>query len=233
MGFSGWRVRKGSAVRRFSDGSVLEGCERGVLELLVCRELAAPALPHRAGLLWPIAAACTSEGIRRDTGAVSWLHWPNLVTFEGRVLARTWLSTTDQTPVGPRHFIFTIAVDCFARPPTALAEGLPATSILEVLGVEIDVRLLREKVLHALDWYLAEWEAGRYAALVKRIEPTISWLGRKVTVPTSDGEVLSGRAKGLDESGSLILAPRGEVVRAEEALLVRPAERALRKNTLL
>ena len=78
MGFSGWRVRKGSSVKRFSDGLVLEGCERGVLELLVCRTLVLPPGADRAGLLRPLVAACTSEGIRRDTGAITWLQWPKL-----------------------------------------------------------------------------------------------------------------------------------------------------------
>jgi len=200
-------------VRRFSDGLVVQGGPWGHLRLSACRASARQVTQGDFGLLGLLAAACASEGIRRDTGIVSWLHWPDLVTIEGRVVARTSLSAT--RPEGAdaeARVVFAVLVNCFAGRPSSFPSRLPATSILDSLGVQIDVDLLRDKVLRALDWYFAEWERGKDRKLVERVEPTISWLGGDVEVRTTEAKVLKGRAKGLDDQGSLLLARRGGIL---------------------
>jgi biotin-(acetyl-CoA carboxylase) ligase len=222
LGDLDWRVRRRSANQRFSEGLVAQGGRPGVLELSACRASSAHTSPESLRLLLPLAAACTSEGIRRDTGIVSWLHWPNLVTIEGRVVAKTSLSVSSPTePDGKAQIVFNVSVDCFGEGPMPFPSGLPATSILDVLGVEIDVDLLRDKILHALSWYYAEWERGMHRKLVDRIQPTIAWLGHEVEVRTAD-EVLKGRAEGLDDSGSLLLEQRG--ARGSKKTRTVPAE---------
>jgi hypothetical protein len=254
-----WRVRTGAAVRHFSHGLVVQGRRPGILDLSVCMLTGAGSLGllplpsqriqgaddsaqasstltrGRMGgldLLGPLAAACTSEGIRRDTGIVSWLYWPNLVTIDGRLVATTSVSASSSSSSpsssgseqkeeqggGGYRLVFKVSVNCFGGEPnrpsplgtaatTALAPALPSTSIREELGVEIDMRLLRDKILHALTWYQAEWERGMYRKLVDRIQPTIPWLGRKVRVETTRSQdFLVGRAERLDDTGSLVLA---------------------------
>jgi len=175
-------------------------------------------LEHRVqsaafGLLASLAAACASEGIRRDTGIVSWLHWPNLITIDGRVVAQTSLSVTQPAnPEAKAQVVTGVLVNCFDGRPASFPSRLPAASILDALGVEIDLDLLRDKVLHALDWYFAEWERGMHRKLVERIEPTISWLGGDVNVRTTDAKVIVGRAKGLDDEGSLLLERRARIL---------------------
>lgn|GEM_PF-1952818 len=205
----GWRVRRGLAPMSFSDGLVVQGGPRGLLRLSACRAAGRPVTPGAFGLLGPLAAACTSEGIRRDTGIISWLHWPDLVTIDGRVVAKTSLSVTP--PAGPgakAQVVFGVSVNCFASRPPSFPSELRATSILDALGVEIDLDLLRDKVLHALDWYFAEWERGMQRKLVDRIRPTIAWVGREIEVRTVDSRVLKGTAEGLDDEGSLLLRRR-------------------------
>jgi biotin-(acetyl-CoA carboxylase) ligase len=189
----GWRVRKGTAIRKFSDRLVVQGGRRGMLDLSVC--LLADGRADGLGFLRPLAAACASEGIRRDTGIVSWLHWPDLVTIDGLVVAKTSLSlAAPKKPSGEKtQATIEISVNCFAGTSGA------STSILEALGVEIEVDLLRDKILHALNWYHAEWEMGMRRKLVERMRPTIAWLGRDVEVTMSDGRTVRGRAKGLDD----------------------------------
>ncbi len=192
------------------------------MELRVCRAAGGQAPREALGLLVPLVAACASEGIRRDTGVVSWLHWPNLVTFEGRALAEASLSVSPpRKQGGDLELVFGISVNCFADiqhgPPSKLRE----TSILQVLGVEVDPGMLRDRILQALDWYYAEWERGAYQKLVERMRPTVAWLGRDVEVRGSEGRVLRGRALGLDERGSLLLDPRRGVAK-RSALALRP-----------
>ena len=198
-----------------------------MLDLSVCLLFTSQRDPRGAGLLGPLAAACASEGIRRDTGIISWLHWPNLVTIDGRVVAKASLSlAAPQEPHGKAQAVFGVSVNCFASTPPSFPSGLPSTSILDVLGVEIDADLLRDKVLHAMDWYFAEWERGMHRKLVDRIEPTVPWLGRDVKVRTVDGKVLAGMAKGLDDDGSLLLERGGRTraIRPEGVELVRVAD---------
>ncbi len=218
----GWRLRRGSAVRRFSDGLVVQGGPRGFLHFLACRAANRPASPAAFALLGPLGAACASEGIRRDTGIISWLHWPNLVTVDGRVVAKASLSS----PGAGLQAIFDISVDCFSGGGCAFPSGLPTSSILAVLGAEIDENLLRDKILHALDWYFAEWERGMYSKLVARIQPTISWLGCEVDVTMADGRVFEGKARALDDHGSLLLEQISER-RSRRTLAIPPADVAL------
>jgi biotin-(acetyl-CoA carboxylase) ligase len=208
-----WRVQRGSLVRRFSDGLVVQGRHRGLLELSACRASTRRVASGDFRLLGPLAAACASEGIRRDTGIISWFHWPNLVTIDGRVVAETSLAVTQPADTDPKtRVVFGVRVNCFARRPASFPSGLPVTSVLQALGVEIDLDLLRDKVLHALDWYFAEWERGMHTKLVERMAPTISWLGRDVEVRTTDAKAIVGRARGLDDRGSLLLERREGVL---------------------
>ena len=202
-----WRVRKGSAARRFSDRLVVQGGRPGILELSVFL-LASKSTPGGLGVFRLLAAACASEGIRRDTGIVSWLHWPNLVTIDGRVVAKASLSLAAPDAAGKTQVTIGVSVNCSAVDPSDFPTALPSTSILEALGVEIDVDLLRDKILHALYWYDAEWEGGMHRNLVERMRPTIAWLGQNVEVKTASGRSVRGRARELDDLGSLLLEQR-------------------------
>ncbi len=113
-----WKLRKGSSVKSFSDRLVVQGRRPGMLDLSVCLLTIGDPRPGRLGLLGPLAAACTSEGIRRDTGIVSWLHWPNLVTIHGRVVARASLSLgASPGSERERRIVYRVLVDCYAGSP--------------------------------------------------------------------------------------------------------------------
>jgi BirA family biotin operon repressor/biotin-[acetyl-CoA-carboxylase] ligase len=206
-GSGDWRVRKGSSVPTFSDRLVVQGGGAGLLDLSVCLSADGREESGRLGLLRPLVAASTSEGIRRDTGVVSWLHWPDLVTIGDRVVATTSLSPAPRSESNEKTgAVARISVNCFApRPSEFSAVSMPSTSIRKVLGVEIDVDLLRDKVLHALNWYHAEWQRGMSQKLIERMRPTIACLGREVEVSLAGGRVMKGRASGLDDEGSLML----------------------------
>ncbi len=185
----------------------------GQLDLAVYTTPAVPPSSKRMRLLGPIVAAAVSEAVRKDTGVVSWLHWPNLVSIDGKIVGKTSLSSF-QMPVAQgnadprRALVMAASVNCFA--PNRSASTEPSeTSLLEVLGVELDLVLLRERVLESVDWYYAEWERGMNRKLVRRIEPTISWIGRRVRIKTARDTMLTGRAVGLRDDGSLLLTQDG------------------------
>jgi biotin-(acetyl-CoA carboxylase) ligase len=198
-------VRRGSSSESFSNRLVTQGRRPGVLDLSVFLLARGRASPGDLGLLGTFAAACISEGIRRDTGIVSWLHWPDLITIDGRVVGKASLSFVTPRSSGMTQITIHISVNCFAGGMGALPSELSSTSVLEALGVEIDTKLLRDQILHALNWYHAEWEMGMHHKLVGRIQSTIAWLGHDVEVRTINGQLLKGKAMGLDDLGSLLL----------------------------
>ena len=228
--FVDWRVRKGTAPRRFSDGLVVQGARRGFLDLSASRLANGPTSIEALGFLRPLAAACASEGIRRNTGVISWLYWPDLVTIDGMVVARSTLSVAPAPgPVAKTRVKMGLSVNCFSKDPDPFPSvDLRSTSILETFGVEIDLDLLRDKILHALNWYFAEWERGMHRKLADRIQPTILWLGKGVEVTTTGGDVLGGVAEGLDDVGSLLLErregrgrPRTRAIRPDSVEIVK------------
>ena len=219
-GFREWRVKRRSRAERFFDGLVLQGDLRGVLDLRAFRTVGYWSPQGAFGLLGPLVAACTSEGIRRDTGVVSWLHWPNLVTIDDKVVAETSVEVTPPSRSRLQaRVVLSMSVNCFAADSARSMARSHETSIKEALGVEIDIDLLRDRILQALDWYYDEWERGKLRKLVERMQPTISWLGRDVEVTRPDGSVIRGRAKGLDDFGSLVLDTRDGQGRREYATL--------------
>ncbi len=200
-----WRVRKGQEIRRFSDRLVVQRVRAGMLDLSVCLLVVSPAPQEMLGLLRPLAAAAASEGIRRDTGIVSWLHWPDLVTIDGRVVAKASVRSATSPGSGATQVVVTISVNCFSSHPRGFPSALPSTSILNALGVKVDAVLLRDKILHAVNWYFAEWQRGMNWKLAERIRPTIPWLGREVEVRAAGAPPSRGKAKGVDDFGSLLL----------------------------
>ncbi|MDA4116951.1 MAG: hypothetical protein OK455_01225 [Thaumarchaeota archaeon] len=233
-------IANGSAPRR-------EGV-RGRLDMSVRMILSSPPSTTEMRLLGPVAAAAVSEAIRKDTGVISWLHWPNLVSIDGRIVGKTSMSSFPLPAVRgekgqKRAVVIELSVNCFcalSRRPSS--KEPPPTSLLNVLGVEVDIALLRERILESITWYCAEWERGVYGKLVQRMEPTISWMGRDVVVKTTSGVLLKGRASALAKDGSLLLVqekPKGKAtlkVSPEVVdLVVEPplTKSTPRKNTLL
>lgn len=199
-----WRVRKNSRIKRFSNDQMLQAKIPGMLELTIS-VLARAHSKREIEFLTPLATAATSEAIRKDTGIVCWIHWPDAVTIDGKVVAKAHLTLKPVPSTRSSRAVLSISVDCFAKTSLPVSRLLRTTSILEALGVEIDIDMLRDKILHALDWQLAEWERGMNRKLVDRIAPTIPWLGREIEVSMTNGTTSAGRAKGIDELGSLLL----------------------------
>ena len=210
-------TRSWTALRRGTrpaDGSVFR---RSGVRGLLALELSFMPLAG-GGMPVPLVAASASEAIRKDTGVISWLQWPDLVSIEGKAVGRAAVSK------GPTGLTTAeITINCHAPLESMRPEGMQPTSIRETLGVEIDVDLLREKLVHAFDWYLAEWERGMHRKMIDRIQPTIPWVGSVVEV-LSDAGKARGTASGLGEGCALVVA-RGRIRTAfmpEEVRFVRP-----------
>ena len=179
--------------------------------------------PRLAGLLGVAAAlavrdACAS--LAPDAGLA--IRWPNdVVDRDGRKLAGLLVETAlesgelAEAVIGIGINVNWLPAD---MPPEMVGS---ATSLLALVGAEIDRVDLLARVLDALEGELHALERGK-APLV-RLRAS-SWLdGRQVEVDTGE-ETITGRAAGISDDGSLLLDAEvgrlalsvGEVARVHE-----------------
>lgn len=143
-----------------------------------------------------IAAFCASEGLRKDTGIISWVRWPSVVTIEGRSVATT---SACVTPKAERVWVeldFQVNI---------LESALPgATSLYEELGVEVDGELLLEKILESVTWMHFGWSNEMQPQILRRVRSMTETLGSRVTARRG-GVLAVGSAVEIDELGRLVL----------------------------
>jgi hypothetical protein len=147
-------------------------------------------------LLGLIAAFSASEGIRKDTGIISWVHWPSIVTIEGKSVAATSASVTPAAGAGWAELDFRINL--------LHSELIGSTSLYDELGVEVDRRLLLDKVLESLSWMHFGWSNGMHLQLLRRITSMTETIGSRVSVRKS-GRQTAGSAVEIDALGRLVV----------------------------
>lgn len=146
-----------------------------------------------------VAAFSASEGIRKDTGIISWVRWPNSVAIEGKTVAATRARVTRDGESNRAVLDFTINVS------SPVTEGV--TSLLEAVGVEIDRRILLDKVLESLAWMHAGWVNGMHPQVLRRVKSMTETLGTSVSV-SRRGSRIVGVASDIDEMGRLVVQLR-------------------------
>jgi biotin-(acetyl-CoA carboxylase) ligase len=135
-----------------------------------------------------------SEGIRKDTGIISWIRWPNVVSIEGRTVASCYASKVSSKG---NLVHFELAVNTSRRP----AEG--QVSLSDLLGVEVEHELLLEKILDSLSWMHSGWTKDMHPQILKRIKSMTETLGSRVSV--GEGARLQvGVAVDIDDLGRLV-----------------------------
>jgi biotin-(acetyl-CoA carboxylase) ligase len=147
-----------------------------------------------------VAAFSASEGIRKDTGVISWVRWPNSVAIEGKNVATTSARVTRGKESTRVVLDFTVNV---SRPTN---EG--TTSLLEVIGVEVDRKILLDKILESLAWMHAGWVNGMHPQVLRRVKSMTETLGSVVSV-SRDGERVAGLATDIDAKGRLVVRAEG------------------------
>jgi BirA family biotin operon repressor/biotin-[acetyl-CoA-carboxylase] ligase len=173
-----------------------------------------PAKARQPELLRLIIAFSTSEGIRKDTGVITWLRWPDKVVVGRRVVATT--STASSSATHPRWVVLTSNIR------TGRTDGGDdgSTSLLDVLGVEVDPGLLVERVLESLSWMYYGWTRGMNDHIVARYRSMLDTIGRRVQID-DHARLRVGSARDVDEAGNLIV----ELQSGEESIKVEDAGR--------
>jgi BirA family biotin operon repressor/biotin-[acetyl-CoA-carboxylase] ligase len=158
-----------------------------------------PDIPSRdVTLLTLLAAVAAARGLRRRTGAVVSIKWPNdLVVAEKKLGGILTEARSDPERIAQAVIGIGINVNMECRD---LPEGINtiATSLLDVTGTRHSRTILIAGILEEFDyWYHLLLKHGR-APLLKEWRRLSSTLGKKVGVVTA-GEVVEGIAEDLND----------------------------------
>jgi biotin-(acetyl-CoA carboxylase) ligase len=142
-----------------------------------------------------IGAFCASEGIRKDTGIISWIRWPAMVVIRDAVAARSDVKVLPDTE---RRAILTISVNRLH------VEVRGLTSLQDELGVRVEPRMLLDKTLESLSWMHFAWSNGMDEHVMKRVRSMTETIDSRVMVRTR-GKLASGKAQTIDAAGRLVV----------------------------
>ncbi|MDA4131828.1 MAG: hypothetical protein OK454_01705 [Thaumarchaeota archaeon] len=200
-----WAVRRvkadpGRIAKRFVAGSPREGVVfllEPANDAASLRFSAVAACGSETALLFGlIAAFSVSEGIRKDTGIISWVRWPNFITIDEKVVSTASASVTRSIEGG--------WVQLDLRVNLSHTEVTGATSLFDALGVEVDRGILLDKILESLSWMHFGWSNGMHPQLLRRMGSMTETVGTKVSV-LNGIERFTGSALEIDALGRLVL----------------------------
>lgn len=156
-----------------------------------------------------IAAFSASEGIRKDTGVISWVRWPDKVVIGEAVVATTDVSLLPRG--GEPRAALNFAVNRLHL------EGEGVTSLQDQLGVEVDEGILVGKMLESLSWMHFGWTNDMKEHVLKRVKSMTETLDRPVSVRTGSAHG-RGTATEIDRLGRLVVRlERGGVAKLSSA----------------
>jgi BirA family biotin operon repressor/biotin-[acetyl-CoA-carboxylase] ligase len=147
-------------------------------------------------LLGLIATFCASDGIRKDTGIITWLRWPDVVVAGSDAVAATSLLQGEDGE--GRWAILSFRINL----GNASTDG--STSLYDLLGVDVDSEMLLSKILDSLAWMHSGWVKEMYPQVLARISSMLENAGGRVAVER-EGRAVPGVVRGVDELGRLVV----------------------------
>jgi len=131
-------------------------------------------------------------------GIVGRIKWPNDVLVDGRKIAGI-LSECRLNSFA----LLGIGLNVNNEVPEDLRDA--AVSMAELLGKELDIDEVLQRLLKSLSYWYSLFKTGRHSEILGSVRARSSVLWREVTI-LEDGEVvLRGRAVGIDDSGALLV----------------------------
>lgn len=170
-------------------------------------------------LLPLIGALAVADGIKKDTGIVPFVRWPNDVTIHGKKVAGV-IAEAGYKETMPSHLILGLGVNCNFASQSLGEIAKYSTTLMDELGVSVDITILRDKVLQSFEHLYAEW--GRGVSLVSKKKDWISTIGKKIEVNRKTGVVLC-TAEDVNDDGTLVIRTEisRETLRAEDIERIR------------
>jgi BirA family biotin operon repressor/biotin-[acetyl-CoA-carboxylase] ligase len=183
------------------------------LNLYVSLDWPLRELPGVTGMLSLAAAAALAEALRElGVGSGLAVKWPNDIWYGERKLAGVLLELSGE-PAGPCRVIVGVGLNVHMsdlRPDI----DQPWTDLSTALGgVRVDRSDLAARVLAALSAVMAQAEADTLASWIDSWAALDALRGRRVRLEQGAGPGLEGVARGIDDSGRLLLERDGRLER--------------------
>jgi BirA family biotin operon repressor/biotin-[acetyl-CoA-carboxylase] ligase len=180
-----------------------------------------PGLPaERTPVIGFAAAVAAAQAIRKTTGLLARLKWPNDVLVEGKKV----VGILAEAPAGADWVVIGIGINAnIAQEALPQVSGYPATSLQVLLGHEVDREALIRTLLRELDLGYATLSSTGVRGVLRRWRDMSETLGQAVQVETPDA-VISGTAYDIDEAGALLVRLQDGTVRRVVAGDVRLRE---------
>lgn len=162
-----------------------------------------PQLPPTSVTQLTIAAAtAVARAIRKQTGLLPEIKWPNDILIDGRKAAGILTELAAELD-RVRYVIIGIGVDVNVTEfPPELADS--ATSLAAAADRQFVRAEIAAAILEELDADYARIARGAFASLAEEWEQQCITLGRRVKIHIGE-RTLTGRAESLDSDGALLL----------------------------
>ena len=160
--------------------------------------------PQAATQFTVVAATALARAIRKQTGLMPEIKWPNDILLRGKKVAGILTELSAELD-HVKHLIIGIGVDVNLT-STDLPADLRklATSLRIESGQPVARPELAAAILRELDADYALVRTGRFATVADEWEEHCTTIGKQVVVGIGERKI-RGRAESLDEDGALLL----------------------------
>ncbi len=163
-----------------------------------------PMLSRNASLLTLVSAVAVTTAIRDYTGLKAEIKWPNDILINGKKTAGILIDMKSD-----RDSLYFLAVGIGVNvnmSPEIMPEDIRPhiTSLMAETGKSLDKITLLSQILAELENHYKILLNGNKMALIDEWLRLSSTIGSKVKVQNQD-RIISGTAKGIDETGQLII----------------------------
>lgn len=148
----------------------------------------------------------TARALEEAFGLACRIKWPNDILVEGRKLA----GILCQAEVQGESALIVAGIGINGNYPAATLGGelrLPPTSLLDLVGAPVDLRMLEDTVVkHLLEQLDAFEPAGLVEGILADLRHRLAWLGEPVICSEPGGRVLAqGILRGIGEDGEVLI----------------------------
>jgi BirA family biotin operon repressor/biotin-[acetyl-CoA-carboxylase] ligase len=154
-------------------------------------------------LLTLVGALAVIEGVRKDTGVVPRLRWPNDVTYEGKKLGGV-IAEASFTGQQISYVVLGFGVNCNFSARRLGSLRRKSTTLFDVLGVRIDLPILGEKILETFSHLYSLWVDSKDDMILSKVRLALSTVGKRVLIKTGRGTI-KGLVLTMNKDGSLSL----------------------------